>query len=43
MQTPTVKIGRDEHVWSFDAERQPVVTVELGTVIEIESWDCFAG
>jgi len=28
---------------SFNAERQPVVTVDAGTVIEIETWDCFHG
>jgi amidase len=38
-----LKIGRDEHVWSFDANREPVVTVEPGTVLEIETWDCFTG
>ena len=43
MSEPTVKLGRDEHVWSFDAERQPVVTVDPGTVMEIETWDCFTG
>src|SRR5271154_544756 len=43
MNEPTVKIGRDDHVWSFDANRQPVVTVDPGTVIEIETWDCFTG
>jgi amidase len=43
MQTPTVKISRDQHVWSFSADMQPVVTVDPGTVIEIETWDCFTG
>ena len=43
MQSPTVKIGREEHVWSFDADREPVVSVDRGTVIEIETWDCFTG
>src|SRR5665213_2534061 len=43
MQSASVKIGRDEHVWSFDAGRQPVVTVDPGTIIEIETWDCFTG
>ncbi len=38
-----LRIGRDEHVWSFDANREPVVTVEPGTVLEIETWDCFTG
>ena len=43
MPSPSVKIGRDDHVWSFDAKRQPVVTVAPGTIIEIETWDCFTG
>ena len=43
MHEITVKIGRDDHVWSFDAQRQPVVTVDPGTIIEIETWDCFTG
>jgi len=40
---PTVRIDRDQHVWSFDANREPVVVVDPGTVIEIETWDCFTG
>ncbi|MDE3065685.1 MAG: acetamidase/formamidase family protein, partial [Acidobacteriota bacterium] len=40
---PTVRIERDQHVWSFAADREPVVTVDPGTVIEIETWDCFTG
>lgn len=43
MNAATVKIDRDQHVWSFAAEREPVVVVEPGTVIEIETWDCFTG
>jgi amidase len=43
MSTPTVKIGRDEHIWSFNSQMQPVVTVDAGTIIEIETWDCFTG
>jgi amidase len=39
----TVKINRDQHVWSFDSQREPVVTVDPGTLIEIETWDCFTG
>jgi len=41
MSTPTVKISKDQHVWAFKADMQPVVTVDPGTVIEIETWDCF--
>ncbi|MEO9180970.1 MAG: acetamidase/formamidase family protein [Acidimicrobiales bacterium] len=43
MNEATVKIGRDQHVWSFDAQREPVMSVDPGTVIEIETWDCFTG
>ncbi len=43
MSRATVKIDRDHHVWSFDAQREPYVTVEPGTIIEIETWDCFTG
>jgi amidase len=43
MNSPTVKIGRDQHIWSFNSDMEPVVTVDPGTVIEIETWDCFTG
>ena len=43
MSESALKISRDQHVWSFDAQREPVVTVEPGTIIEIETWDCFTG
>ncbi len=43
MSTPTVKISKDQHVWAFKADMQPVATVDPGTVIEIETWDCFTG
>ena len=39
----TVQIGRDQHVWSFNENAEPVVVVDPGTVIEIETWDCFTG
>ena len=43
MSTPTVKISKDQHVRAFKADMQPVITVDPGTVIEIETWDCFTG
>lgn len=43
MSEATVRIDRDQHVWSFDSQCEPVVTVEPGTIIEIETWDCFTG
>jgi amidase len=43
MHSVKVKISRDDHVWSFAADRQPVVVVDPGTIIEFETWDCFTG
>ncbi len=40
---PTVRLERDQHVWSFSADAEPVLSVDPGTVIEIETWDCFTG
>jgi amidase len=36
-------VGRDQHVWSFDAGAVPVVEVDAGAILEIETWDCFTG
>ncbi len=41
--TPTTRISRDQHVWSFSENNEPAVTVQPGAVIEIETWDCFTG
>lgn len=43
MSTPTVKLSRDQHIWSFNAEMKPVVSVDPGTIVEIETWDYFTG
>lgn len=43
MEIPDVKIAKEQHVWAFSADMKPVVTVEPGTVIELETWDCFTG
>jgi len=43
MSTPMVKLSRDQHIWSFNAEMKPVISVDLGTIVEIETWDCFTG
>ena len=40
---PTVKISKEQHIWKYEASMKPVVSVEPGTVIEIETWDCFTG
>ncbi len=39
----TIKISRDQHVWAFAADMESVVTVDPGTTLEIETWDCFTG
>jgi amidase len=43
MSTPTVKISKDQHIWKYEADMKPVVSVAPGTIIEIETWDCFTG
>jgi len=43
MTTPTVKISKDQHIWKYEADMKPVVSVQPGTIIEIETWDCFTG
>jgi amidase len=40
---PTVTISKDQHIWKYQADMKPVVSVDPGTVIEIETWDCFTG
>ena len=43
MVTPDFKISKEQHVWAFSADMTPVVTVDPGTVIELETFDCFTG
>lgn len=40
---PAVSIDRDTHVWTFNANQEPAVVVGPGTVVAIETWDCFTG
>ena len=37
------RISKDQHVWAFAADMEPVLKVDPGSVIEIETWDCFTG
>ncbi|CAB4332848.1 MAG: hypothetical protein F2839_01735 [Actinobacteria bacterium] len=37
------KLGKDTHVWSFDADAKATITVPAGSTIDIETWDCFTG
>jgi len=41
--TPDYVINKDEHIWSFDPDMQPVITVQPGAVIRLELNDCFHG
>jgi len=43
MNKPTIRLSRDHHIFSFDANHEPVLTVDPGTIIEIETWDCYTG
>lgn len=43
MEAPSVKITRNQYVWAFSEDMQPVVTVDPGTVLELETNDCFTG
>lgn len=43
MSETLIKLDRDQHIWSFNSEMKPVVTVDPGTTLEIETWDCFTG
>jgi amidase len=37
------QLSKDTHVWSFDSDAKPTITVPSGSVIDIETWDCFTG
>ncbi len=37
------RIGRDEVVWAFGPEMEPVLEVEPGSVVTLETNDCFTG
>jgi amidase len=41
--TPDAEISRDDVVWSFSADMKPVVTVAPGSVVRLETNDCFHG
>ena len=43
MVAADVRISRDQFVWAFSADMAPVVTVDPGSVIELETNDCFTG
>jgi amidase len=41
--TAAHRIGRDEIVWSFGPTMEPVLEVEPGSVVTLETNDCFTG
>jgi len=36
-------LGREQHVYSFDAAAREVLSVTPGDVLEVETWDCYTG
>jgi amidase len=36
-------LSRDHHTFSFASTHQPVLSVEPGELIHLQTWDCFAG
>ncbi len=38
-----MRLTRDQHVYYFRSDAEPVLTVDPGTVLEIETWDCYQG
>jgi amidase len=41
--TASHRIGRDEVVWSFGPTMEPVLEVEPGSIVTLETNDCFTG
>ena len=41
--TTSHRIGRDEVVWAFGPDMEPVLEVEPGSMITLETNDCFTG
>jgi amidase len=37
------RIGRDEVVWSFGPDMEPVLEVEPSSIVTLETNDCFTG
>jgi amidase len=37
------RVGRDEVVWAFEPDMEPVLEVEPGSVVTLETNDCFTG
>ena len=41
--TPDHVVTRDQHVWAFGPSLEPVLTVDPGAVVRLETNDCFSG
>jgi amidase len=41
--TPEHRIGRDQVIWAFGPDLEPVLEVDPGAVITLETNDCFSG
>src|SRR3954464_8034153 len=40
---PSHRIGRDEVVWAFSPDMEPALEVEPGSIVTLETNDCFTG
>jgi len=43
MRDHIIKVSKEDHIWKYSADMKPVVSVNPGTTLEIETWDCFTG
>jgi amidase len=43
MSDHIIKVSKEDHIWKYSADMKPVVSVNPGTTLEIETWDCFTG
>jgi amidase len=43
MTDQPIKVSKEDHIWKYSADMKPVISVNPGTTLEIETWDCFTG
>jgi len=43
MTEQPLKVSKEDHIWKYSADMKPVISVNPGTTLEIETWDCFTG
>jgi len=43
MTEQPLKVSKEDHIWKYSADMKPVFSVNPGSTLEIETWDCFTG